>query len=371
MLFFIIFAQIQQKPSMEQFSLQDTTRLLPPLQDTVRVQDSIPANIGRESLLDLDSVMNQIDRREEAIKVQQARPIIPVREPEPLQVFHYSPEGFWEGYTGGQVFSVFKKPGKLVNTSEIVSLPVLENDNLSSVRNDGKTYLHFLEKGAPSTPIKAPEVFPEWALYIVLFSFLALTLLKMAYTRFLEPIFNAVISHKETAHLYSNRNSITQNTFFVLHVLFALNTGLFVFLTLKYFNSLPDFTELSLVILFSAAVYFLYQFKYVNLYLLGFFFDQVKAFAEYIHSISIFNKFLGIILIPVMAGMLIMNEHFAIYFIYTGIGFISLLFIVRVIRGAGIILGKGFSVFYLFLYLCALEILPLLIVYKLLELKLV
>jgi hypothetical protein len=369
MLIFIIFAQIQQKALMELFSLQDTTRLLSPLQDTVRVQDSIPA--ARESLLDLDSVMNQIEIREETIKIQQARPVIQVREPEPEQVFHYSPEGFWEGYKSTPFFSAFKKPAEKLNTRELVSVPVLENDNLMAVRNDGISYLHYLEKDESPSSINPPEVFPGWALYIVIFSFLALTLLKMAYTRFMEPILNAVISHKETLHLYSNRNSITQNTFFVLHTLFALNTGLFFFLTLKYFNSLPDFKEFSLVILFSAAVYFLYQFKYFNLYLLGFFFNQVKAFAEYIHSISIFNKFLGIILIPVMAGMLIVNEHFAIYFIYAGLGFISLLFVVRVIRGAGIILEKGFSVFYLFLYLCALEILPLLIVYKLLELKLV
>lgn len=369
MLFFTIFAQIQQKALMELFSLQDTTRLLSPLQDTVRVQDSIPA--ARESLLDLDSVMKQIEIREETINIQQSRSIMQNTEPEPIQIFHYSPEGFWEGYTSSPLFSVFKNPDKKLITSEIVSQPVLENDNLTSVRNDGKSYQQYLEKQVPHSRINSTEVFPGWALYIVLFSILALTLLKMAYNRFMGPILNAVISHKETLHLYSNRNSITQNTFLVLHILFALNTGLFIFLTLKYFNSLPDFTEFSLVILFSAAVYFLYQFKYLNLYLLGFFFDQVKAFAEYIHSISIFNQFLGIILIPVMAGMLILNEHFAIYFIYTGIGFIILFFLIRVIRGAGIILQKGFSVFYLFLYLCALEIFPLLIVYKLLELKLV
>lgn len=371
MLFFIIFAKIQKKASMELFSLQDTTRLLPPQQDTARVKDSIPATVIQNSLLDLDSVMKKIEIREEKIKTQQARTIIQVQEPDPIQAFYYSPENFWEGYTHPPVFSAFKKPAKQISSKEIIPLPVLENDNLAAVRIDGKSYLQYLEKPAQYNHITTPQVFPGWTLYVVLFSFLTVTLLKMAYTRFPVLILNAVISHKETLQIYSNRNSITQNTFLVLHFLFALNTGFFLFLTGKFFDVLPEFPQFSLVLIFAASVYFLYQFKYTILYLLGFFFDQVKAFAEYIHTISIFNKLLGIILIPVMVGMVIMTEYFTPYFIYTGLGFIVILYLVRVVRGAGIILRKGFSVFYLFLYLCALEIFPLLIVYKLLELRLV
>ena len=356
---------------MELFGHQDTTRLLPPQQDTVRVKDSIPATIIQDTLLDLDSIMKQIEIREETIKTQQVRTVIPVQEPDPVQVFYYSPEIIWEGYSHPPVFSVLRKPAKKIFTKDIIPLPVLENENPAATRKDGKSYLQYLEKPSQYNHINTTQAYPGWTLYIFLFSFLAITLLKMAYTRFPELIMKAVISHKENLHLYSNKNSITQNTFLVLQFLFALNVGFFLFLTGKYFDILPEFPEFYLILIFSASVFFLYQFKYTILYLLGFFFDQVKAFAEYIHSISIFNKFLGIILIPVIAGMVIMNEYFTQYFIYTGMGFIVILYLVRVVKGAGIILRKGFSVFYLFLYLCALEIFPLLIVYKLLELRLI
>jgi hypothetical protein len=352
---------------MEFLITRDTTRIAPARQDTSIQADTIPVAVKKISLADLDSVMKRIEVREETIRVQQAKPAI--KSTTPFQkVFHYAHllEKDFEPISEKTLFPV---PKEKFTMPEIAPVPVLKNDNYRETFTTGRDYKAYLNSHNTGQFLRTGTLlFQDWVIYAVLFSFLGIFLLKMAYTRFLQPVLAAVASHKETINLYNNRNSITQNTFLVMHFLFAVNAGLFLYLTGYFFDILPDIGHFYTFLLLIAGVFLIYQIKFLILFMLGFFFDQLKAFTEYIHTISLYNKFLGILLLPILAGMVLMNEQFTGIFIYAGIVLIVLAYIIRVIRGAGIILEKGFSVFYMFLYLCALEILPLLVVYKLLEL---
>lgn len=345
---------------------QDTARVNTPPRDTV-LQDTVRIQAGRSTLSDLDSVMIRAERRESSVTVQsRPLPAESKKPPAPLEI-HYFNNDFWQGYRPAEFLSLFPDREEKYTGYDIHPVPVLINDDLQSARQAGKNYLLYLSRSDNDYQTETIQAFPSWTLYVVLLSFLTITLLRMAYARFLEPILNAVLSHRETIHLYTNRNSITQNTSIILQFLFLLNGSFFLFLTGSYLGIMPDIPDFYILISLLAGLFFLYQLKYLFLYLLGFFFDQLKAFTEYIHSISVFNKVLGLLLIPVTAGLTIMSEHFAAYFIYTGVSVIVLSYLIRITRGAKIILDNGFSVFYMFLYLCALEILPLLIVYKLLQ----
>jgi hypothetical protein len=97
---------------------------------------------------------------------------------------------------------------------------------------------------------------------------------------------------------------------------------------------------------------------------LGTIFNGVAETSEFLFSLDNFNRVTGIILIPIVALIA--------FYPYENINFIVLLGGLTVVgsylfllqRGISILLKKQFSIFYLFLYLCTLEFLPLLLIYK-------
>ena len=79
------------------------------------------------------------------------------------------------------------------------------------------------------------------------------------------------------------------------------------------------------------------------------------------------NQFLGILLIPVVIFIAYGPPSFTAGFIYLGVLLISLSFVVRVIKGVSSALKqKETTMFYIFLYFCTLELLPLIVLIKLL-----
>ncbi len=352
---------------MEMNSLLDTTNLVSPIRDTIVLYDTLPpANLIMPETPHEKTI--HTGQYTKIYPTQQAQDkSITVSQPESPQVFYYLFESFTEPFIPPQVNSLFPTIKSDSVQWDIVPVPVLINHNISTSRQHGNSYLQYIECPKEENTLSAVPIFPFWAIYLVLFSFTVITLLKIFHSRFFALIINSVLSLKETLLVYVKKNSITQITFLVLHLLFALNLGLFLFLTGTYFNLLPPFPDFLSFVILSAGIYLIYQIKFFILNFLGFLFDQVKTSTEYIHSISVYNNFLGVLLIPLTAGIAIFDENFIVYFIYTGFFLIFLLYFFIIIRGAKIILSKGFSIFYMFLYLCALEILPLLIFYTLLQ----
>jgi hypothetical protein len=90
----------------------------------------------------------------------------------------------------------------------------------------------------------------------------------------------------------------------------------------------------------------------------------------YIFNISIINSILGIALFPVAVIMLFTEIPDFHILIYSSLLIAGITYIYRLIRGFDIGLShQNYSPFHLFLYLCALEIAPLLVIIKLVTLQ--
>jgi len=73
---------------------------------------------------------------------------------------------------------------------------------------------------------------------------------------------------------------------------------------------------------------------------------------------------LGLILLPV-ATIHSMIPGFGLFSIFIVPGLIAIFYLMSIIRSIYFAFREGISIFYLILYLCALEILPILLVVKL------
>ncbi len=114
---------------------------------------------------------------------------------------------------------------------------------------------------------------------------------------------------------------------------------------------------------------FIYMVKYLFSKVLFFVLDDTSIASEYIFNVSLFNNLLGVIFIPVLCLAYFSTLPFSLILLYITIPLVLLTFLLRLIRLYLIGISKGVSYFYIFVYICTLEILPLVVLYRIFILK--
>ena len=96
----------------------------------------------------------------------------------------------------------------------------------------------------------------------------------------------------------------------------------------------------------------------------GHIFYARKLFSEYLYHGFEYNKLMGIILLPILLLAAYTPLNIRKYVLLVTIGLILLLFMAKVLRLIIFSLRNRVLNVYLFFYLCALEIVPYLLLYK-------
>ncbi|MGI8893889.1 MAG: DUF4271 domain-containing protein, partial [Bacteroidia bacterium] len=154
----------------------------------------------------------------------------------------------------------------------------------------------------------------------------------------------------------------------LLTITFNLAAALLLYMLSEIYDwSIPYAgSGFSKFIIFALLISFAYTAKFIVLKIAGFLFRIDKAIATYIFNIFIINNVLGILLIMLVIGIAYLPAEATSYLIPAAAMFVCFAYIYRFLRG--LVIGfsyNSYSNLYLFLYLCALEIAPLLIIIKL------
>jgi hypothetical protein len=140
-------------------------------------------------------------------------------------------------------------------------------------------------------------------------------------------------------------------------------TAIFVFLVFREYAEVPaGLSNLAFTGIILAVIFILQMLKSGIVYGAGIIFDTKEVARQYQLNILIFNDIIGITLFPIAITAFYWNS---LFLLTTGIVIVSLLLTYQLFRG--ILTGlenKSYNLFYLFLYLCTLEILPLLLIFK-------
>lgn len=99
----------------------------------------------------------------------------------------------------------------------------------------------------------------------------------------------------------------------------------------------------------------------------GILFNRVRIIQEYLYNLFIFNKLSGLVVLPLMSLLVYTRGALQVLFFWSTIFVLSCIIVMRLIRGVVFSFRKEVSFFYMFLYLCALEIAPLVLLYRWLE----
>jgi hypothetical protein len=217
--------------------------------------------------------------------------------------------------------------------------------------------------------VPSPKWQPDWILGILLTCFIILAWVQFFYPKRLAQILVAPYSKRNLNLLVREGKLLTERISVGLGVIYCLLFPLMAYLFYdlseqqKYGNFLSGFSVYMILV---AGILLFWVIKILLIKFLGIIFRTQETTSEYLLNTMIFNFLIGLVLLPFLVFVVYLKS---LFFLQVCFGVTVLLLLFSFFRGfmTGILLRK-FSYLYLFVYLCSLEILPLIVLMKLFRL---
>ena len=206
---------------------------------------------------------------------------------------------------------------------------------------------------------------PDWFIALIIGSLVVLAWLKLFFNKFFDQVIISMWNFQLGSKFLRDRGIFSRRIGLVLNINFLLIFGLFIYLVFAHFNINPlSLKPFPAYLLYTGIITILLLIKYILTSLAGKIFNQEETFREYLYHILIIYKNLGIVLIPIVFCIAYIPEDLRIYFIIIALAIVALSYLFRFVKGFQLIIKKDVLIFYLILYLCTLEIMPVLFCYK-------
>lgn len=184
-------------------------------------------------------------------------------------------------------------------------------------------------------------------------------------------LLNSFFAIRYFNQLVREDNATLQRVFILMSLVFAVIAPLFLYQTITFYKiNLIDAQGLGLFLLCVLIVACAYFTKIVLITFLSFVTQTQSRGKEYIYNVFLTNNMLGIALIPLVMLFEYGLANTQGYAIKIGVAFFFVAFFYRAFRAALMVTSKrGFSIYHLFLYFCTFELLPLVILTKIISTK--
>lgn len=202
--------------------------------------------------------------------------------------------------------------------------------------------------------------------YLLLGVCFLLALIRLGFRKYFNDLFRAFFSPTLSQRQLKDQLHQTPFPAFALNVFFTISIGVYLFLVLLKTQYLPPGSPLYLVVFFILLIMVIYLLKYVVLRIGGWLFGYHELMDNYIFTLFLIHKILGIVLLPFSLILAFSPTGLSSVFFNLSLIFIALLLVYRYIRVFPFVKSQAaFSRFHFFLYLCGFEIAPVLIIAKL------
>ncbi len=205
----------------------------------------------------------------------------------------------------------------------------------------------------------------EWIFYLLIFLLMVFGALRRIFPKYFSDLFR--LFFRTTIKQRQIKEQLVQTPLpsLLLNGFFVISTGLYIAFLLQYFH-LDPFENFWLLLLYSiaglSAVYFI---KFAGLKISGWLFGMEETAEAYIFIVFVVNKMLGILILPFLlliafAQGNLFTAGLALSWCLVG----GLLLYRFILTYAAIRNQVKLNPFHFFLYLCAFELAPLLLIYK-------
>lgn len=218
-----------------------------------------------------------------------------------------------------------------------------------------------------SAPDTDSEQSGQWLIFILigLLGFLAVRL--AVYIKDIRVTIQAFLSTNASKHIQREQASLFRPESLSGYLLFGGSMGTYIFLALRILVPDAGFNGFGMLLLLMSGVLGVYILKHLQLFLLSLTLPCPDELESYNFIISTTNKTLGIILLPLLFLIAYLPSSTQATALYGSFFLLGMVYVWRTLKGllsaANLIL---FRKFHFFVYLCAVEIAPTLILLKLL-----
>ncbi|HWD86503.1 MAG TPA: DUF4271 domain-containing protein [Mucilaginibacter sp.] len=208
----------------------------------------------------------------------------------------------------------------------------------------------------------------RWVLSLIIALLLYTAVLNRVMSKDVGSVWSSFYSKRALNQMSKEDNLINSWAFVALFLLFALTFGLFLYQFSAYrhvyytISGFPLFISLTIVILVLFAV------KFLLVKFIGFVFNIHKLVTEYLSVSYLTYINIAFVFLPVGVCFSLLTDSLIPYVLWIAFILIAAIFVWQYLRGSvEIISNILFHKFYLIVYLCALEICPVLILVKALK----
>ncbi|GAB1452620.1 hypothetical protein MASR2M47_26760 [Draconibacterium sp.] len=205
----------------------------------------------------------------------------------------------------------------------------------------------------------------DWLTGIMFFAFVLLVSVRAGFSKYISSLFYSLVNYPTAFRMFRERNYSILHGAFRLEALFYITFSIFIFQVMVLVSNNQSLFTLSFYGLTLGAVVFYFLAKKLAYFALGSIFTGANDSREFLFNMDNFNRGAGIVLFPIVALIAYFPTENPMIAVFMGVLTTFGFYIMLLKRGISILLKKQFPIFYLFLYLCTLEILPLLLIYKL------
>lgn len=205
-----------------------------------------------------------------------------------------------------------------------------------------------------------------WVIGVIMVLLLFAAGLNIASTKDVSNVFQSFYHRKAAGPAGKEESPINAWTFIGLFILFGLTSGMFLYLlTTGYYKVYYTISGVQLFLTLSIVIIALFAVKFLVLKFLGFVFDISKLVDDYIATLSLTYFNITFVFLPVAVCFSLIADAFIPLLLIITLALVIIIFVWQYLRSSvSIITNFRFHKFYLFVYLCALEICPILILIK-------
>ncbi len=205
----------------------------------------------------------------------------------------------------------------------------------------------------------------DWMLGVIIISLLLFGWIRVVYGRYITSVLKASYNYHTAHRIQEETNTLRKRVYYLMNVLFFIVSPLFITQFFSYHQiSIWGLEHIWLYLLVMGSWFLLYSIKAFFLILLDFLFLGKGSFIAYNFTVFIYNKILAFALLPIVSILPFVPANVTTILLNLGLILAIFLYLMRLVRGFQLSFKNRLSVFYLFLYLCALEILPIMVLFK-------
>ncbi|MFN0189124.1 MAG: DUF4271 domain-containing protein [Bacteroidia bacterium] len=225
---------------------------------------------------------------------------------------------------------------------------------------------HLLRPQHPNAQPLTNEI-GDWFTISLIVLVALFTWFRFFYYRIFRQLYTSYYNLTTTNQIVRDESVLLQRASLILSIISYMLMGLFLYQISIFLDWDMGVLQGGLIrfVFLSLCVAVAYSVKMILLRFLSTVFDLEKPVALYIFNVFLMIMMIGLLLLPINILLAYGPFQYRSWILLIALGIIALLFAYRLVRAIGIWIGiPGFSLFYLFLYLCAFEIAPLLIIWK-------